>query len=662
MNNLTLRTKFIVVISAVFVVATFLLLVTFSGVTDNIIGDFALSVGTKQALNDRNKILAVIDREVVLAQKMADDTVLKHWFLSGDDPVLRRSAIEQMEGYRRLFHDKSYFATMASTRRYYVANKSEKLTMVVLKEGNPADKWYFEAMKKVAAYELNLDYNAAINQVKVWINVIMKDGQGRKIGVIGSGIDLSGFLHTIVQTGEKGMTVILVDKRGVIQAHQDQVMVERNALERDEGKKTTIYSLLKGSAGSEQLKLALHDLAAGKQNVIAFPLEISGKKSVAAVSFMRDIGWFNIVLVDVSHVLQLNDFLPIIVVSILTLLVAIVVIGFQMNQMVLVPLNLLTTASQQMVEGDYSLTIPIRHDDEIGVLTKSFNIMAANVFNHTANLEENVRLRTLELTNSNEQLEKSQQLIMESLLYARVIQASILPGSDLFNRVFTQWFTLYKPCDIVGGDLYWLRESGGRTLLAVIDCTGHGVPGAFMTMIVNSVLNRVVDTICADDPARILNEVNRLLQSTLQLRQGGESMVDAGLDIALCSIDRVQRQLIFAGAGLSLFIVSKKGGLQEIKGDRQRVGYRASDVNFTYTNHTLNSDSDNNYYAVTDGFLDEGGGAKGFSFGNDRFDEMLIEHAHLPLQRQGELFAQIITAWRGDRKQRDDITMVGFCL
>lgn len=660
MSNLTIRAKFIVVISAAFVVATFLLLVVFSGVTDKIIGKFAISIATKQALNDRNKILAVIDREVVLAQKMADDTTLRQWFLSGDDPVLRNTALIQLESYRRLFHDKSYFAMMASTLRYYVANKSEKPTMVVLKADNPADKWYFESIKNVDAYALNLDYDAAINKIKVWINVIMKDDRGNKIGIIGSGIDVSDFLHKIVHTGENGIAVILVDKAGVIQAHQDQAMVERNALERDESKKHTIYSLLRNSANSEQLRLALQNLAAEKQNVIAFPLDIYGKKSVAAVSFMRDIGWFNIVLVDVSHVLRLTDFLPIIFVSILTLFVVIIVIGFQMNRMILAPLTLLTTASQQMVNGDYSLTVPIHNADEIGVLTKSFNVMAATVLDHTTNLEENVRLRTIELTQANMQLEKTQHLIMESLLYARVIQTSILPGNDLFNRSFAQWFTIYEPCDIVGGDLYWLRESGGRTLLAVIDCTGHGVPGAFMTMTVNSVLNQVVDTIGGNDPARILNEVNRLLQKTLNLRQDGESMVDAGLDIALCSIAPDQRALIFAGAGLSLYILSKRGQLQEIKGDRQRVGYRASDVNFSYTCHALDIDVDSNYYAVTDGFFDEGGGTKGYSFGNDRFDEMLIEHAHLPLEKQGEAFSRTLALWRGNRKQRDDITMIGF--
>ena len=138
-------------------------------------------------------------------------------------------------------------------------------------------------------------------------------------------------------------------------------------------------------------------------------------------------------------------------------------------------------------------------------------------------------------------------------------------------------------------------------------------------------------------------------------------MVDAGLDIALCSIDPVQRTLTFSGAGLSLYVRSENS-IDEIKGDRQRVGYRASDTNFCYTNHTVTLGRGITCYAVTDGFFDEGGGEKGYGFGNDRFNEMLKTHAHLPLQKQGELFEQTIATWRGTRKQRDDITMIGFSL
>jgi serine phosphatase RsbU (regulator of sigma subunit) len=261
----------------------------------------------------------------------------------------------------------------------------------------------------------------------------------------------------------------------------------------------------------------------------------------------------------------------------------------------------------------------------------------------------------------NTQLEESQERILESLNCASVIQESILPRNELFDRLFSEWFILYRPRDIVGGDLYWLREVNGLVLLAVIDCTGHGVPGAFMTMTVNSILNHIVDTICSDDPALILSEMNRMLQQTLHLRRGGDSMVDAGLDIILCCIDPDQHKVTYAGAGLALYIFADNE-LCEIKGGRSGIGFSGNDLDYVYTNHVLDSCAGAIFYAPTDGFLDENGGTKGFGFGRGRFKAMVKQHAHHPLKRQREFFEQTLAEWRGARNQRDDITMVGFRL
>lgn len=299
--------------------------------------------------------------------------------------------------------------------------------------------------------------------------------------------------------------------------------------------------------------------------------------------------------------------------------------------------------TKMIASGDFTQKV-----DFMGEFSVSFNQMVTQ-------LDESMR----KLTIANAQLEESQSRIMESLNCACVIQGSILPRNEQLDRLFSDWFALYRPCDIVGGDLYWLREIDGRILLAVIDCTGHGVPGAFMTMTVNSVLNHIVDTICADDPARILSEMNRVLQETLHLRLDNESMVDAGLDMVICCVDPATKRLTCAGAGLSLYLFAD-GELCEIKGDRPGIGYSSSDSGFIFTNHVRDFGPGTVCYAITDGFLDESGGTKGFGFGRQRFLEMVKRHADSPLRRQKELFGQVLEEWRGTRKQRDDITMVGF--
>ena len=651
-----------IVISIVFLISALITLTVFFNVISRITNNLALRVATKQALLDKNKILAVIDREVVLSQKMADEAVLKDWALDGNDRFSQRKAIRQLESYRRLFRDNSYFLVMNSNLRYYTANRSTppgRPMMVILNPENPADRWYFKSLRELRSFALNLNYDAHIHQTKVWINAVMRDDQGRKIGICGSGIDLTEFLDRIVQTDDNGLSTILIDRRGVIQAHGNRTLVTRNALEPDPDKKTTIFSLFSHPADNVQMEKALERLSTNKSTVVAFPLKTGRNQLLAAVTFMREIGWFNVVLVDVSHVQDFKLFLPIILVSVISLLGVILVIAFQMNYMVLAPLSLLTRASHEISHGNHDISLPIRPGDEIGKLTDSFNTMTATILRHVDNLEENVRQRTAELSSANLKLEESQARIMESLNYASVIQVSILPSGERFDRLFAEWFVLYHPRDIVGGDMYWLREFKDFFLLAIIDCTGHGVPGAFMTMAVNSILNHVVDTICSDDPARILRETDVALRKTLQLRKNGDSIVDAGLDIALCRVNPRSGNLTFAGAGLSLYVVAD-GLPREIKGDRQRIGYSGINPGFSHTNHILHIEEGTLYYAVTDGFLDEGGGTKGYGFGRERLSEMLLKSAMLPLSQQGQRFEQELARWRGERKQRDDITMIGF--
>lgn len=269
-------------------------------------------------------------------------------------------------------------------------------------------------------------------------------------------------------------------------------------------------------------------------------------------------------------------------------------------------------------------------------------------------LEERVQERTSELSKANQMLENTQDKIMQSIRYASIIQTSMLPDQELRERCLGEHLMLYRPKELVGGDFYYLREYPDHVLLAVIDCTGHGIPGAFMTMTVNSVLNRVVDVTCNDDPSRILMELNRILRHTLKMRE-----VDAGLDIALCKVDRTARKLIFAGAGLPFFVVSG-GELRKICGDRQRLGYKGSRLDYAYTNHELQLQAGDICYMTTDGILDEAGGPRGFGFGVERFMEMISSNCHLGMNAQLEAFNQVLREYRGTYSQRDDMTMIGF--
>lgn len=193
----------------------------------------------------------------------------------------------------------------------------------------------------------------------------------------------------------------------------------------------------------------------------------------------------------------------------------------------------------------------------------------------TNEMEKQVKERTRELAEKN-------QKIMDSIDYAKRSQESILPAVEDLRAVFRQHFILWNPRDTVGGDFYWVRRvDRDRSLIAVVDCTGHGVPGAFMTMTVNSILNHIVNE-KIEKPADIIAELNRRVRETLH-RKDQSSITDDGLDIGICLIER-NKPLVFAGAKISLYVKRGKQ-VRVIKGDNRSIGYRRSSENAAFTNH-----------------------------------------------------------------------------
>jgi serine phosphatase RsbU (regulator of sigma subunit) len=300
----------------------------------------------------------------------------------------------------------------------------------------------------------------------------------------------------------------------------------------------------------------------------------------------------------------------------------------------------------------------VTRTDEIGQLTRTFNAMSATVKDTTQGLESRVQERTRDLTRSNRALEESQRLIMESIAYAQRVQAGILPGPDTLASAFPDHLLLYLPRDVVSGDFYFVRSFGDHAVAGVIDCMGHGVPGAFVTMTVHAVLSHVLDAVCNTDPARIIAELDRELRDTLH-RDETDLRLDSGLDISLCVVSSGRPTLEFAGAGLPLF-VSDGRKIAEVKGDLRRVGYRNAGSGAAWTTRTVSVSPTTSLYLVTDGFLDQSGGDKGFGFGRQRFIEMIAATAGLPMREQEAAFASALRSYQGPRAQRDDITVFGF--
>jgi len=288
--------------------------------------------------------------------------------------------------------------------------------------------------------------------------------------------------------------------------------------------------------------------------------------------------------------------------------------------------------------------------------------MAATIRDHTANLERKVQERTEALSMANQKLTESSRKIMDSLDYAHLIQASMLPKPETLAAAVPDHFVLFRPRDIVGGDFYALAQDPRGFLVAVGDCAGHGVPGAFMSMSASAVLEQLLAKLGPEDPARILGELNDAMKALLHQseRALGSGRLDNGLDLALVRVLPSEGRARFAGARLSLWTTGPDGALQEHKGDPQSLGYRRSLTAFHFTNQEISLASAGSFYLFTDGILDQHGGAQGFGFGQRRLREVILGMRDQPMARQLDILESMLREYQGTNLQRDDITFMGF--
>jgi serine phosphatase RsbU (regulator of sigma subunit) len=252
-------------------------------------------------------------------------------------------------------------------------------------------------------------------------------------------------------------------------------------------------------------------------------------------------------------------------------------------------------------------------------------------------------------------IEKQNLHITDSINYASRIQKALLPTSDKFNKAITEHFIYYRPRDIVSGDFYWIKHIDKYTLIAAADCTGHGVPGAFMSLLGITFLNEIVKKQEMLSPHETLNELRRKVIESLQQREDDITAED-GMDIALCLIDRENNALQYSGANTPLYLI-RNNELIEYKADEMPIsGYRSS---AHFTNHEIKLLPNDSIYVFSDGIVDQFGGPNNRKFLSKRFKSTLLEINTQTMTQQKELINKIYEQWKGNNKQIDDILVLG---
>jgi serine phosphatase RsbU (regulator of sigma subunit) len=290
----------------------------------------------------------------------------------------------------------------------------------------------------------------------------------------------------------------------------------------------------------------------------------------------------------------------------------------------------------------------------------TYTAIALENANLVENLEDKVKERTSEVVKQKEIIEETNKHITDSIKYAKRIQEAFLPSEQSISEHLKNAFILYKPKDIVSGDFYWIERKGNKILFAVVDCTGHGVPGAFMSIIGFNGLNQIVNEYNYTKPADILTHLNKSISNTLR-QHVEDSKIRDGMDVAICSIDLETNKLEFAGAFSPLFIL-RNNEVLKFKGDKHPIGNFVGVEEYEFTNNEIDLLPDDKIYIFSDGFVDQFGGPNGKKLKYNYFRQLLLDNHKKPMPEQKEKINEFFEAWRTGFEQIDDVCIIGVAI
>lgn len=351
-----------------------------------------------------------------------------------------------------------------------------------------------------------------------------------------------------------------------------------------------------------------------------------------------------------------NELIKLIVIFSLIILVVCITI-YKKTKVITDPIKRLVSNVNRIRSGHMGERAEVIGNNEITVLSEQFNYMIEELESYYNELEEKVRERTLQISQQKEEIERQKQNITDSINYARNIQTALLPPREYLSKFLREYFILFKPRDIVSGDFYWMSYKNDKLVIAAVDCTGHGVPGAFMSMLGNAFLNETVNHLGIIEPEKTLEALRAsVIRSLHQTGKKGEAQ--DGMDIALVVLDKETNTLEFAGAHNPLFIISNNE-LQVFKGDNIPISFDPYCKDHNFERKSMQLKTGDMIYIFSDGYTDQFGGPENRKFGSKRFKEFLLSIHMLPMYEQEKKLFDNLEAWKGEKTQVDDILVIG---
>jgi serine phosphatase RsbU (regulator of sigma subunit) len=546
--------------------------------------------------------------------------------------------------------------------------------------------WFKRALAQDAASWSKIYVLKNKNQLGITAAKQVKDKKGDLVGVWGINITLTTIAQFLkaLQISPNSVVYLVEKDSALVASSVDQVLFVDDADGKEQlrvAADTASNHVIAQTSQALKAQFPSFEHAVGVKNLAV----AVGKDNywVSTSSFKDNYGLNFLVVTAINE----NDFMGGVYALIqqaaiifgLFLLLVMAVSGLTSHK-ITQPIRLFGRSAKAIADGNTGQAVNVHsRAAEIDSLEQSFNQMSSQLkqsfdaiqkMNQT--LELKVQERTYELQAANNELTEAQKIlaiahkqIRDSIEYGSLIQHTLLPDPALFDTYFPSSFVYWEPKDTVGGDIYFLESLGNddECFLMMIDCTGHGVPGAFVTMLVKAIERQMISRLLNSDngvsPAEILSIFNKSMRHLLK-QDNIETSANAGFDGCIVYLNKRTGKLVFSGAETSLFYRTDTQGVNEIKGNRHSIGYRQSDNSYVFTDHALTIESGMQVYLTTDGYLDQNGGEKSFPLGKKRFIKLVEACQTLPLSEQKTYFMEQLALYQGNNDRNDDVTLLSF--
>ena len=550
-----------------------------------------------------DKIEGRIQRAMETSYLMARDPVNLEWLngLERNDEF-GEIALKRLNDIAVSYDYNSAFISSAKTLHYFFRENKPRAGIdenYTLSRENPADEWFFETIASRKPISLNVNFDRGMNDTFLFVNALM-GGADNPAGIAGVGMGLKDITDEFRQfkAGSES-SLWMVDGGGVIQLADTPGDRGRNFGEfLSPGAIEQLYEDMKTSGFN--IKVSQYKDSRGRIMDYAYRrLQASDWILFYQIPRSENISIVNSIRVNTGA-------------TVVLVLLSFVAVFYAISRKIANPYR---------------------------------QVLLLNT-----ELENKVTERTRELEEINTK-------VMDSIGYAKRMQEAILPSEEELKRVFRDHSVIWRPRDLVGGDFYWLKEIGDTVILAVGDCTGHGVPGALMTMTVNAILYHIVNNICSDDPEIILRELDGLLKQTMH-KDVNSKAVDDGLDIAICCIKN-KAEIVYAGAKIDLYRKGKQD-LTIYQAYKKGVGYSGTGLDERLAAAAIPIEAGDAFILTTDGFLHQNGGDKDYPFGAKRFYDIIQNSGAGTMEAMKSEFEAALKDYMKQEHQRDDILLLAF--